>query len=506
MDAATWQPGWLARQASLWAIVGSVLLYIGLALLADVSHLGEAAALAFGFQILSWGICLALILEAHQSFHLSFSDPAVLMMLWSTIYLVLPTTFWFLGMPLPWERFLDHASVVELLWLHGVFMLCLVVPYLIARPRRPERAARATIDIRTGWVLLLLPTLPLIVETLQRLASGGGLFPQATYGEWWFALQADIELSRESGGAGYIWTQISNKLDYYPLLIQGVGAGIVLAAAFDAPQRRLWRFLGLGTVVMFMLLFGTGKRTDVIIVCLVALTLSDLIGRSLRMRFLLPLLVAGLLLLDFMTVYRLNRNLPFSQAISVSVEGYSKPDYPRLNEFAMMLGKEALVLQTVKKDASYLGFSYVVNQAVMIVPSQLLPGKLSVESTGDMLSRLVLGESFKAGAGAAGAAVGDGLRMAGPFGVGIVAALLGLSLAGIERWLKRRSSLLRLALLSGVLAWTFLVIRSEPGQLLVIVLYTCWIPLVILEYLLPKIPRARNWVAPLEQDDPGTSV
>ena len=505
MDVLIFRPGALVRQASMWVMVGTIALYLILVLASDIGHLGEGVVMAFGFELLAWGLSIAIVIESQSAFQVRISDPAVLMVLWATIYLVLPSIIWFVGQPVPWSQFLDAGTMIELLLLHGVFIFCLVVSYLITRPAPCAGCTQAAVHGKTGWILLLLPALPLVLETARRVAGGGSLLPHETYGEWWFSLQANVQASRESGGFDYFWTQIANKAEYYPLLIQGIGCGLVMAAALETRRGRVWRLLALGGVIAFMLLFGTGRRTDVIIVCLAGVILCDFVGRPLRWRHLVPLLVAGLVLLDFMTAYRSNRNLPAQEAVSTSFVQYASPEYARLNEFTTMLGKEAVVVQLVKKDRSYLGAKYLVNQLLQIVPSQLVPEKQSPESTGDLVSRLLLGRDYLAGAGSAGAAVGDGYRMAGPAGVALVAALIGLGIAGVERLLRgrartdRRPSLLRLCLWSGILAWTFLIIRSEPGNLLVVVVYSCLIPLVVLEYLLSWIPGAEEWITPLEE-------
>lgn len=505
MGGLIFRPGAFVRQASMWVLVGTIALYLILVLSTDISHLGEGVVMALGFELLAWGLSIAIVIESQSTFQVRISDPAVLMLLWATIYLILPSIIWFVGQPVPWSHYLDGGTMIELLLLHGVFLICLVGSYLIARPVPGHVSTQPEVHGGTGWILLFLPALPLVVETVQRVAGGGSLLPRETYGEWWFGVQAGVQTSRESGGIDYLWTQIANKAEYYPLLIQGIGCGLVMTAALESRRGKLWRLLALGGVIAFMLLFGTGRRTDVIIVCLAGVILCDFIGGPLRWRYLAPFLVAGLVLLDFMTAYRSNRNLPALEAVSTSFVQYASPEYARLNEFTTMLGKEAVVVQMVRKDRSYLGTAYLVNQLLRIVPSQLVPGKLSPESTGDLVSRVLLGKSYLAGAGAAGAAIGDGYRMAGPAGVGLVAALFGLGIGGIERWLKgtvrsaRRPSLLRLCLWSGILAWTFLIIRSEPGTLLVIVVYSCLIPLVVLEYLLRRIPRAEEWIAPLEE-------
>lgn len=233
-------------------------------------------------------------------------------------------------------------------------------------------------------------------------------------------------------------------------------------------------------------------------ICIVGLVFADSLCGPIRWKFLLPALVVGLLIFDLLGAYRTYRNQPFGLAISAAFEEFSSRDYSRLGEFTGMLGKEALVRQLVDGRGRYLGTDYLVRQSLYLIPSQIAPVKLETESTGEMLSRIMLGPIYKSGAGAAGTTIGDGYRMAGSAGVPLLGALLGSIIGLSERFIrggnKSRSpnSLFRLAIFSGLCGWTYLIIRSDLGELLVILFYDVALPLLVVGVIARAIGSHRH--------------
>jgi hypothetical protein len=206
---------------------------------------------------------------------------------------------------------------------------------------------------------------------------------------------------------------------------------------------------------------------------------------------------------DFLGAYRPLRNLPFPEAIDRASEHYFSSDFVRLGEFTSMFSKEVLVLQLVHTNNSQIGVDYFFQQIASLVPSQLVPEKLQMESTGDILSRIILGPAAaNAGAGTAGAAIGDGYRVAGPWGVLLIGGLFGGILGLAERWIigssrsGSKKSVFRLAIFAGLCGWTFLIIRSDLGDLLKTLLYNCVLPLLLAALVLPLMLNQNRWASP----------
>ena len=488
---------------SLGVLLGTAVLY------AFISHSGDpevlrGAAIAFGFQLACWAGSMILIIYRNPYPELRVSDPGLLYLFWCALYLILPSIFWLLGAAIPWAEYVTHDLAVELLWMHGVFIACLIGGYLAARPTEGVPVRVDVGRLPSGWVLFLVPLVPLAVEVFFRMASGGGILPDRTYGENWFDLYEGVQASRGAGGLGYVWTQILSKTIYYPILIQGVGLGLIMAQFFGKKRFQAGTLIFIGAVILAMILLGSGARSGYIMVFLVGLILADLLTGPIPWRYLLVALVAGLAVFEFLGLYRAYRDLPFNVALSDTLEHYLSSDIPVLGEFTAMFSKEALVLQYVRDSGGIEGVNYLYQQFLALFPSQLIPVKMTWITTGDLASRELLGASYFAGGGVAGAMIGDCYRFAGTIGAPLMATLLGAVTGWTQRWLMSRSvptgktNLLRVALWACFLGWAFGIIRSDLNGLLVLLLYSCLLPLLLLTILLPMGKgKIRTWIVPL---------
>ena len=145
------------------------------------------------------------------------------------------------------------------------------------------------------------------------------------------------------------------------------------------------------------------------------------------------------------------------------------------SEFTCMLGKEAVAIDLFREPD---GGRYLAEQFLGLLPSQFRPEKLTWWPTQDVLSEEILGPPVHQGIGVAGTGIGGAYRSAGVPGVFFMAVLLGAILGGVQRWVSQvpwpRLSgpvLLRLAIGAGIYAETFLLVRSDLGELLRFLLY-----------------------------------
>ena len=495
--------GNLKEIVSLGILLSTLILYVFIGMAAD-PDLRKPASLAFGFQLACWAGAFVLLNHRNPHPELRVSDPGLLYLFWCALYLILPTIFWLCGAKIPWEEHITTDLGIELLWLHGIFIITIIGCYLAACPGKGIPLKIDVNRLPSGWVLFLAPIVLLIAEVLLRVAAGGSILPERTYGDTVEAYFDAHQTALGTGGLGYVWFQVRSKVIYYPVLIQGIGLGLIISRSFGG-RRYPWHTLAfVGIVILAMIVFGSGARSGFIMVFLVGLILADLLVGPIPWRYLLLAIVPGLVLFELLGYYRVYRDLPLDIAISDTMEAYLTSDIPVLGEFTGMLSKEALVLQYVRDNRGIEGLNYLYQQFLALIPSQLVPWKLSWEPTGNLTSRELLGRGFFTGGGAAGTIIGDSFRFLGTLGVPLLAAILGGITGWTQRWLMSHSlttgktSLLRLGIWASFLGWAFGIIRNDLGNMLVLLLYSCAIPLLVLTLILSK-GRLSIWVEPLSR-------
>jgi len=487
--------------ATGWVILASVALY-GYALGRADTALLEPGAVAMAFQIACWAIALILLARRHPLGQLRISDPGVLAMLWSAMYFIYPSVVWFQGGRIPDSVALTTESGVLLFWLHGLFMLGFVIGYLLLTRTLGRRAVKLdTTHLPSGKWMYLLWFLPFIWAILVRLMSGGGLLPEATYGEMWYGLHADIQRARAAGGLAYLWVQINSKIYFYPPLVQSIGGGLLLVHALQAKKGQLQALLLLLGGIAAILFFGSGGRSGMMIV-LIAFAFADFLCGPLPWRYAVAAGLLGLVLMGFMGIFRTFINLGLQRGVQMTIETFSAGQTPGLlPEFTSMLGKEALAIRLFG-DQGIQGPIYLVWSVLQLVPSQLLPYKFEWYATSDILAGEMLRDAAALGGGTAGAMIGDGYRLGGVWGVPVLAALLGAIFGLAQRWLHagvrwgiQGPVLLKVALLAGLYGWTFNIIRADLSVLLYTLLYNVVIPWLVLSALLNR--RTSVWVKPV---------
>ena len=351
------------KYPALWVFCGTAALY-ALLLAGSSGYEGEALPLALGFELLCWGSAFAILIHLSPRHRLRISDLGVMVMFWVTLYLIVPSIFFFLRLRIPEPQYLNQSAVILACYLHGVFILTLVLGYLISRPMQHAGPHIPVHITAVAWALLLIPTIPLVFQTLERLASGGGILPGETYSENWTAMQSAIRESRSAGGGAYLWTQIVDRTSFYLPLIQGVGLGLVIARSKLRDKRKYLSSAGVAVVILSMLLLGSGGRSPVIMVCLVGLVVMDKLCGPIKWRYILPVAILGLLVFDFLGVYRPLRNLPFPVAVQRSIEQYLSGNSLCMAEFTLMLPKETLMLELVEASKSQMGVEYFSQQVM----------------------------------------------------------------------------------------------------------------------------------------------
>ncbi len=466
---------------------------------------GLSAGLAIGFQMLSWTGALLVLIQRDPRRQLRISDPGFLLLFWSGVYLVFPSIVWYQGGAIPFSKYMDNELSVELIWLHSLCILGFSVGYLSIRP--PVIGERPKVDINflpSGYFLIFLLSLaPLVVTVLIRLFSEGRILPDAAYGESWSILHSEVTTARGAGGLNFIWAQIKSKIYFYPTLVEGVGLGLLLSRAFG--QRRYLKrtLLFVGIVILGELIIGGGGRSNVIMGFLIGLILADLLVGPIPWQYLVGLFVVGSVMFDFIGFFRIHQRLPVFTALTHAVDSYLSPDAVRFREFTVMLPKESYMIWLVRNERGIEGVSYFVQNITAVIPSQLLPQKLSWEWTRDIISRQFLGSGYyDGGGGVAGTIIGGGYRFAGALGVFLIAAFVGLLLGVVQRWGLSKSSngkkvsLLQLCLLAGFLSWTFDAVRSDFGSLVIRLVYGIVVPWYIVPVVLSGSGR-KIWLFPL---------
>jgi hypothetical protein len=495
----------------LWTVLTVVTIACGLFFYTAATappELFSRVQVAFGVQLAVWAVCL--IAGAHFSpgKTLRISNPVVLTVCLGTLYLIYPSIVWCRGDRIPYNVEIDPEMASQLFILHALFFAGFTIGYAFLAPAVRADKRIDVQGIAPPWRLFFLAMTPLALTTLVRVASGGGLLSQVNYGDQWIDTQANLAAARASGGIQYLLLQLQSKTWFYPIIAQGTAGGILLARALTSTKHYVWPRLSLicGAAIV-MILLGDGGRSPTIVYVLVALIVCDTIAGPLPWRIIFPLAAGGLLFFFFAGYYRTYKNIGLSEAIQLIAEDYRHDQGSETAaEFTSMLAKEALTIQLMDQSGSD-GSVYVIRSVLGVLPSQLVPGKLTWRPTADILSEEMLGPIAQSGAGVAGTSVGDGYRFWGPAGVFLLAGIFGAIFGRIQAWGIRgvgpqnSPALLRLGLMAGLIGFSYLLIRSSLGELLTFVVYAGVIPWFAICFLFPKNQR---WLgaAPLKQGVP----
>jgi hypothetical protein len=478
--------------SAFWIVISAAIMYLYAAKTAD-GELFHQVGFALTVQIAAWAVCMIAVAGCCPGGMLRISDPVMLTLGLSMLYLIYPSIVWCQGKHLPFDVGVTAETASLLFFLHGLFFLGLVAGYKCTAPRAPADMQADARRLPSPWLLFFGAMLPLFATTIARLASGDGLISSSTYSANWIAMQGSVNGAHAGGGAPYALVQIMNKISSYAIVAGGIGAGLLLA--HGSMRRRTTAVASMILIIavaVAMTLFGIGSRSPSIIYVLVALIFFDAIKGPLRWRLITPLIAAGLAFFFLWGHVRNYYDRGFRQALEMGYQEYrSNQGDENALEFTGMLSKEAVAVQIAHEG----GFDrmYFVHAVLYLVPSQILPDKMNwTPMRGPIAADM--------GAGVDGTAIGDGYAVAGAPGVFILAAIYGVILGQVRRWGTRKSrggnnpELLRVALMAGLSGFSYMLIRSDLAGVLTYVVYVVLIPWWGLR---PLLKGTQHWMRPV---------
>jgi hypothetical protein len=489
-----------AEASAFWIVIVAATMYLYAAVTADTG-LFHQVGFTLGIQIAVWAACMIAASTCCPGGIPRISDPVVLTLGLSVLYLIYPSIAWCQGEHLFFDVAITADTASLLFFLHALFFLGLTAGYKCTAPR-PRTDMRVDVQrLPSPWPLFLGAMLPLLAITVARLVSGGGMISNSTYGANWYEMEASVNGARTAGGATYLLAQILSKIGSYPIIVQGIGAGLLLARARMRPRKS-----GVASLILIcaaaaaMTLVGGGGRSPSIIYVLVALIFFDTIAGPLRWRTVAPFAAAGLVFFFLLGYIRNHYDQGLRQAFEIGYQEFrSDQGAKNAGEFTGMLAKEALAVQ-ITREVAFDGM-YFVHAVLSLVPSQILPDKMNWTPMRDILARRMLGPAAAdKGAGVDGTSVGDGYAVAGAPGVFMLAALFGIILGQVRKWGARDSKggnhpeLLRVALTAGLTGFTVILIRSDLNGVLTYVVYVLIIPWWVLRLFLAG---NQHWMRPV---------
>jgi len=460
-----------SQSATILSIVGvGLVIFLYSCYTADPDFLSVTEG-ALAFQVGAWTLALVMCVWTSPGKDLRISDPAVLVLGWSAIYLFYPTIFWLQGnvsQQIFFSKYLSPSSVGFLMWLHGLFILGFISGYLIFLNRSPVFPQPVNIKVLPqGWLLYLLPFSLLILEALIRFGTTGQFFPVVTRGEGADQVYQTAAAAQAQGGLLKIWVQISSKMGYYLMIMQGAGIGLIITHTLYSRRKLTRNLLILGAGFLLSLFLGGGERSAYIIPFVIGLIIADLLIGPISWVRLAVVFGLFFLVFEFFGIFRNLRDLGYEYALYRSWEDLTTISLAQfeLPEFLGMLGKEVLGIEVYRSPE---GLRYLVDSCLLLIPSQILPEKTAISTTTEVLSREIYGKFYERGLAAGGSMIVDGWRFYQTFGVLLLGALIGLSYALTQNWLSKDSRtrmqgpvLFKLALVAGFYGFSFYAFRSD---------------------------------------------
>jgi hypothetical protein len=464
----------------------------------------QPALPAFTFQLGCWALAWLLLAFLTSNGIVRVSDPAALFLLWLGLYLIYPSIFWLQG---DFDQFgspLKTSKAVALVWFHGLFILGFMAGHLCLRRR--WRLVMPPLDLDRlpqGWLLYLLPFSVLLLEIAIRLATTGNLLPPKTRADLSFGAWQDIQAAHAHGGLELLWQQLFYKVACYPLIIQGVGAGLIMVHTIRANKKLVRNAAILMAGLLFALLFGSGDRSDAMMPYIIALIFADMVIGPFRYRVLFILFIVTGVLFEFYGAYRNIRYLPFDQALDLAYDDFinqTVKEY-KISDFSGMFIKEYVGIEIFAKKGIE-GINYLINSVARMLPLQILPEKKFMLSTSEALGLAVYGSrAAMKGRGTAGAMIVDGYRFAGAAGVALLGAMIGALLASVHNWFTQEVRpglqgpvLMKIVLVSGLYAWSYIFIRHDLTSIFTTLLWQIIFPWFLIFLL---VNHNNIWRSPL---------
>lgn len=421
---------------------------------------------------------------------LRLSNPALMLLGWMFYYFVKPALAWLQGYRMALESpgtvVLDTELVSQVQVSHCWFALALFGVYFLLAPSAvPSADPQGERDgLIRPWPFVIVGLLPYALNVVDRLMSGGSLVATASYGNVTEDINESIAASRSTGGAGYFVTQVLSKVWYLPLMSLGVGY-YALLARFLRERRRLSLVLFFAQIPVLLFL-GDGGRSYTIFPFLIALILADALAVPLRWARYLPAVGAAVQAFNFYGVFRGFQDEGPTGAFNASVDVLTSGDRVLNTEDGIMLTKEAYCLLLAGHGQIARGADYFLDAMILLLPSQIAPGKASLRSTAEFLSDELLGQRRR-GAGVAGTMVGDGLLIGGDLGVVVLGAVLGTILGLLVRWGyqgRDGAQLWRGVIMLLITAQTTQYVRADLVVVLTQIVYYVVLPSLLIQLLL----------------------
>ena len=464
----------------------------------------HAALPAFTFQLGCWALAWLVLASLTPNGYLRLSDPAVLFLLWLGLYLVYPSIFWLQGDFDQSGSSLKTSKAVALVWFHGLFIMGFMAGHLGLRRR--WRLVMPPLDLDRlprGWLLYFLPFSLLFGEIVIRLAATGNLLPPQTRADLSLGAWQDIRAAHAHGGLELLGQQLFYKVNSYPVIIQGVGAALILVHTLHANRNLIRNIAILTAGLLFTLLFGSGDRSEAMMPYVIALIFADMVIGPFRYRVLFILFIATVGVFEFYGAYRNIRYLPFDQALTVAYDDFIRQTVKeyKISDFSGMFLKEYLGIEIFAQKGAE-GITYLLNSVARMLPQQILPEKRFMLSTSEALGLAIYGSrAAMQGRGTAGAMIVDGYRLAGAAGVALLGAMLGALLAAVHNWFTRevRSGfqgpvLMKIVLVSGLYAWSYIFIRHDLTSIFTTLLWQIILPWFLIFLL---VNHNNIWRSPL---------
>jgi hypothetical protein len=460
-----------------------------------LSGSGSRHGTAWATQVFGAALAWAALIVGFRG-PLRISNAGTLALSWMTIYLILPSLEALRG-----NQFLVELAerreeiLTELFFYHAQLfigfgavygLLNRLIPTVQLEPKREWHS--------NGRWILGISTVPLFYDLLVRVLSGEGILPSVSYGDSWTNVTDYYSAAQGAGGVLQVIAQLRSKTSVFVMMLQGLGAGLIMTDMLLTRERKSANFLILLGFFGVTLTLGAGGRSGVLLVGLMGIYICDRFVGPLKWRHLLPALLVVGLAFEFYGHFRTYRGLGMSTAVRQSVASLRVGE-SQFGEFLLMLPKEERGLDLFRDAVDPL--EYILACTTNFLPSQIAPWKGRFEGTANALSLSLLGgDAVRMGGGVAGAIIVDGFRLGGSIGNAIIGSLLALLYFGVQYWevkeVRSRASMIplyKLVLCAGFSVNAVNVVRGDLPSIIGFIVYYVVTPGIIITLLLPGIAK-----------------
>lgn len=445
--------------------------------------------LAWLFQVVAFVIALCAVVLSCRVKAIRLTNAGFLVIGWLCAYLLLPSYLYLQGDGVLRAGMSSDESTIRIFYFHGQMFLGFGLVFSLINYFVSDYELRLSDKaMRLGRVILLVGMLPFALAVFTRLMSGGGVLPDSNYGEAWSGTVERASAAARAGGVIQFVGQLQSKLYFFAILLQGAGAGLLIADGRRNSKRKIVNFVLLVGFLLSALTFGSGGRSWVFMILLMGVYLAERIGSPFKLSHYAVGLVVAIFAFEFYGYFRTVRSMGLVQALPAAINNF-RADESRFGEFKLMLLKEDRGIAIFKDNVQHGRFLF--HSMLSWIPVQLAPWKLEVSSTSGELSMSFLGaNAVNLGAGVAGAMTVDGYRLGGSLGCLAISAILGVFFGWVHLWESRLAGMpesrafLKLVLGGGMAVASYNVIRGDLGVIANHIIYFLILPYV-LSFLFP---------------------